>query len=323
MPASTVQAIIAAAREAWPFSNDIEITLEANPTSVEADRFRAYRDAGATRVSLGVQALRDDDLKRLGRLHTAREALLALETARLVFDRVSVDMIYARQFQTTKAWHTELNDALSFAPDHLSLYQLTIEAGTAFGDRYSRGKLQGLPDEDLGADLYELTQELCSEADMQQYEISNHARSGEEARHNLIYWRYGDYVGIGPGAHGRLTIGATRYATETEMSPAAWLRSVGQKGTAMHKPRALAPSEQADEMVMMGLRLREGIDLTRYCALAGRSIPPEQIARLVDLNLVTLDQDILKCTPKGRPLLNPILADLLAGPDTLHTRNSD
>lgn len=312
MPPSTVAAIITAASEAWPIANDIEITLEANPTSVETDRFVAYREAGVTRVSLGVQALRDPDLRKLGRLHSVREALAALETAKDVFDRVSVDVIYARQFQTADDWRAELGEILAFAPEHLSLYQLTIEPGTAFGERFARGKLGGLPDEDLGADLYELTQSLCVDAGMAQYEISNHARPGAEAKHNLIYWRYGDYVGIGPGAHGRLTVDGARYATETATAPAQWLSSVERTGTAMRQPRNLPLTEQADEMVMMGLRLREGISLARYEALAGKPMDPGAIGRLVDLGLVALTDDVLMCTPKGRPLLNPILAELLA-----------
>ncbi|MEM8539192.1 MAG: radical SAM family heme chaperone HemW, partial [Pseudomonadota bacterium] len=202
MAPEIVDAILTRVRATWPIANDIEITLEANPTSVEAGRFAAFRDAGVNRVSMGVQALNDKDLRALGRLHTAAEAMLAFDIARNVFDRVSFDLIYARQGQSLSAWRNELNAALSLAVDHLSLYQLTIEEGTAFGARYAAGKLRDLPDDDLSADMYALTQEVCAARGFDGYEVSNHARQGAESAHNQIYWRYGDYAGIGPGAHG-------------------------------------------------------------------------------------------------------------------------
>ncbi|NNE52265.1 MAG: coproporphyrinogen III oxidase, partial [Sulfitobacter sp.] len=206
MDPDVVAEVIAEIRHLWPLANDLEITLEANPGSVEAGRFAAYRQAGVSRVSMGIQALNDADLKRLGRIHTVQEALAAFDIARNRFERVSFDLIYGRQEQTLKNWEAELKQALSMAIDHLSLYQLTIEQGTAFGDRYARGKLRGLPNEDLGADMYTVTQEICGQMGFPRYEVSNHARPGAESRHNLIYWRYGDYLGIGPGAHGRLSL---------------------------------------------------------------------------------------------------------------------
>ncbi len=206
MAPDTVSAILERIRAHWPVANDLEVTLEANPGSVEAGRFRGYADAGVNRVSVGVQALNDADLRRLGRLHTVEEALAALEIARNTFERVSFDLIYARQGQTLEEWRAELSGALEFAADHLSLYQLSIEPGTAFGDRYDAGKLRGLPDEDLSAEMYLLTQEMCETAGFHAYEVSNHAKPGAESRHNQIYWRYGDYAGIGPGAHSRLTV---------------------------------------------------------------------------------------------------------------------
>lgn len=312
MPATTVQSVIDTARQVWMPANDIEISLEANPTSAEAQRFHAYRDAGVTRLSLGVQAINDDDLRLLGRLHTAGEALKALQIGKSVFDNVSIDIIYARQFQTLESWGDELREIINFAPDHLSLYQLTIEDGTAFGERHARGRLPGLATDDLGADMYELTQNICDGAGLSRYEISNHARTGAEARHNLIYWRYGDYVGVGPGAHGRVTAAGARLATESELAPAKWLQSVESKGSGTIKSRVLSGREQAEEMAMMGLRLTEGISLTRFEALAGTPINPSVIERLRDLSLVDTVNNTLFCTEAGRPLLNPILADLLA-----------
>ncbi|MCB1404002.1 MAG: radical SAM protein, partial [Rhodobacteraceae bacterium] len=216
-------AVIAAVRDGWPQAGDVEITLEANPTSVEAGRFRGFRDAGVNRVSMGIQALDEGDLRRLGRMHSVAEAIRAYEIARDTFERVSFDLIYARQGQTLDQWRAELGRALALAVDHLSLYQLTIEDGTRFGDMHARGRLRGLPDADLAADMFAVTQETCDAAGMGGYEISNHARPGAESRHNLIYWRYGDYAGIGPGAHGRLTVGGRRWAIESPRSPEAWL----------------------------------------------------------------------------------------------------
>lgn len=311
MHPDTVAAIIAAIRAHWPFANDIEITLEANPGSVEAGRFAGYRDAGVNRVSMGIQALNDDDLRRLGRIHSVAEAQTAFDVARSCFDRVSFDLIYARQDQTLDNWKTELSQALSMAIDHLSLYQLTIEGGTAFGDRYAKGGLRGLPTDDLAADMYHATQEICDAHGLPAYEISNHARPGAQSRHNLIYWRYGDYVGIGPGAHGRLTLGGTRFATECTKSPGAWLRDVNQ-GSGESLRTVLHGLEQAEEMLMMGLRLTEGLDPTRYQSLCGNPLDVEKLAYLTDLGMVTTQDGRILATPDGRAILNAVIRELLS-----------
>ncbi|APE45098.1 coproporphyrinogen III oxidase [Sulfitobacter alexandrii] len=310
MDPDTVADIITAIKGHWPTANDLEITLEANPGSVEAGRFTAFGQAGVNRVSMGIQALNDRDLRRLGRLHTVEEALTAFDIARNQFDRVSFDLIYARQDQTLEDWRKELKQALSLAVDHLSLYQLTIESGTAFGDRYARGKLRGLPDEDLGADLYALTQDLCGENGMPAYEVSNHARDGAQSRHNLIYWRYGDYVGIGPGAHGRLTLAGSKWATECHLQPGRWLSGVG-KGTS-EKPRALLTNtDQATEYLLMGLRLKEGIDLKRYAAIAGAPVDPGALDHLIDIGMVEHSDERINVTDQGFIVLNSVLEALL------------
>lgn len=303
-----VDAIIAAVRKTWRTSNSFEVTLEANPTSVEAGRFAGYRDAGVNRISLGVQALNDRDLKALGRLHNVAEARAAFDIARNAFDRVSFDLIYARQNQSLVDWEAELTDALSMAVDHLSLYQLTIEDGTAFGDRFARGLLRGLPDEDLGADMYLRTQEICEAAGFPGYEVSNHARPGEESRHNLIYWRYGDYVGIGPGAHGRLTFEGRRYETVGPDAPIAWLRQVETTGAGELPRSALLPNDAMTECLLMGLRLREGVDLER---LAGWNLD-NKIKDLSDMGLLCVVKNRLVITQQGRPLLNKVLESLLS-----------
>jgi oxygen-independent coproporphyrinogen-3 oxidase len=282
------------------------VTLEANPTSVEAGRFRGYREAGVNRLSLGVQALNDPDLKRLGRMHTAAEAVAAFEIARTTFDRVSFDLIYARQDQGLDAWRAELDRALAMAIDHLSLNQLTIEAGTRFGDLHARGRLRGLPGAALAADMYAATGEACARAGLDAYEVSNYARPGAESRHNLVYWRYGDYAGIGPGAHGRLTLGATRWAVEALRQPEAWLEA-----EARTQRTALASDEQAVEMAMMGLRLREGIDAGRYARLAGTPLPEDAVADLQALGLLTVDGARVTATDAGRAVLDSVLKTLL------------
>jgi len=307
----TVAAVIQAARDIWPFANDIEITLEANPGSVEAGRFSGYRDADVNRISMGIQALNDEDLRRLGRIHSVAEARAAFDVARNCFDRVSFDLIYARQGQTLKDWQQELRQALSMAIDHLSLYQLTIEEGTAFGDRYARGKLRNLPSDDSAADMYHATQEICGEHGMPAYEVSNHARSGAESRHNLIYWRYGDYVGIGPGAHGRLTINGTRFATESTRAPGAWLKAVSQ-GSGDCVNSRLSPDEYSAEHLMMGMRLIEGIDTERYAQLAGHALPHDKVHDLLQIGMVTQTGPILQATDQGRAVLNAVLRELLA-----------
>ena len=309
MAPATVEAVLAAARRAWSFANDIEITLEANPTSVEAAAFDGFRAAGVNRVSIGLQALNDHDLSQLGRLHTLDEALSALDTAQNRFARVSCDLIYARQDQTPEDWEAELDRALALGTGHLSLYQLTIEDGTAFGDRHRRGLLRGLPDEDRAVALWEITRDKTSRAGMPAYEVSNHAKPGQESRHNLIYWRGGDWVGIGPGAHGRLTLGGSRIATEAERAPGAWLSAVAAGGG--HRREALSPGDRAAEYLMMSLRLSEGSDLARFAALGG-AIHGTRIADLAAQGLLTRTGNRLVTTGSGRLLLNSVLAALLA-----------
>ncbi|PXW71978.1 oxygen-independent coproporphyrinogen-3 oxidase [Loktanella sp. PT4BL] len=310
MDPAVVDTILTKVRATWPMANDIEITLEANPTSVEAERFAGYRDAGVNRVSMGIQALNDADLKALGRLHSAEEAMRAFEIARKVFDRVSFDLIYARQGQSVTDWTAELRRALDLAVDHLSLYQLTIEDGTAFGDRYAAGRLRGLPDDDAAADMYAATQEICEEAGFAGYEVSNHARAGCESIHNKIYWRYGDYAGIGPGAHGRLTLGGQRFATEAPRAPAGWLAQVRKTGNGDLSREALTQDEQFAEFLLMGMRLREGVDTTRFPHL-GRDEYINKINGLVDLGMVTYNSEILQLTAQGAPVLNAVLRALL------------
>ncbi|MBC7139599.1 MAG: coproporphyrinogen III oxidase [Defluviimonas sp.] len=310
MDPALVAAILDKVRATWPMGNDAEITLEANPGSVEAGRFRGYRDAGVTRVSMGVQALNDADLRRLGRLHSVAEARAAFDVARGTFDRVSFDLIYARQGQTPEAWAAELREALGMAIDHLSLYQLTIEEGTAFAARHAAGGLRGLPGEDSAADMYHLTQEICEAAGMPAYEVSNHARDGAESRHNLIYWRYGDYAGIGPGAHGRLTLGGVRHATETGLAPLRWLEMAeAGNGETVREPLAL--KDQAAEYLLMGLRLAEGISQARLAALAGTELEAKAVDDLQDLGLIAQDGDRLRATRDGRAVLNGVIRALM------------
>ena len=312
MAPETVGAVLAAVRAGWPLANDLEVTLEANPGSVEAGRFAGYRDAGVTRISMGVQALDDDDLRRLGRLHDAREARAAFAVARALFDRVSFDLIYARQHQTLEGWERELGEALDMAVDHLSLYQLTVEDGTPFAARAATGGLRGLPDEGLAAEMYLATQALCEAAGMPAYEVSNHARPGAESRHNLIYWRSGDWAGIGPGAHGRLTLGGRRWATETAPAPGAWLQQVETTGSGDGPRMALAGREAAEEALMMGLRLREGVSLERL-QRAGLALDPFVINELCEDGMLVASPDRLVATPQGRLVLNAVLRRLLAG----------
>lgn len=312
MPPDTVGAVIDTVTKCWSLARDAEITLEANPTSVEAERFQGYRVAGVNRLSMGVQALVDRDLRALGRLHTAAEAMRAFDVARSVFARVSFDLIYARQGQTVAAWEAELGSALGLAVDHLSLYQLTIEPGTRFGDLAARGKLRDMPPDSVSAAMYSMTQDICAAAGMPAYEISNHARSGAESRHNLVYWRYGDYLGIGPGAHGRVSVGGRRQATEAIRMPEAWLRTVEGTGigTTIHEP--ISSADQATEMLMMGLRLSEGISIGRYNRLAGRTIPVERVQELCVLGLLQVRGDRIVATTAGRTVLNAVIARLLS-----------
>jgi oxygen-independent coproporphyrinogen-3 oxidase len=312
MEPEIVADVLAAVRATWPMVNDPEITLEANPGSVEAGRFRGFRDAGVNRVSMGVQALNDADLRRLGRLHSVAEARQAYDIARNCFDRVSFDLIYARQDQTLDQWRAELNEALSMAVDHLSMYQLTIEDGTAFGDRFARGGLKGLPDEDVQADMYAVTQEVCAAHGMPAYEVSNHARPGAESRHNLIYWRMGDYIGIGPGAHGRVTLNGGRWATVAPRAPGAWLAMVEADKAGEDAREIVTAEEQATEYLLMSLRLSEGTDLGRYEALAGKALEAPRMAHLMDLGLVEQSDGRMRATDTGRVILNAVLRELLA-----------
>lgn len=309
MAPDTVGAVIERIRKTWPTTNCIEITLEANPGSVEAGRFAAFRDAGVNRISIGVQSLRDTDLQRLGRLHSAAETRAAFATARRLFDRVSFDLIYARQDQTLDAWRDELTEALEMAVDHLSLYQLTIEDGTAFGDRFAAGRLAGLPDETLAADMYDLTQDLCARAGMPAYEVSNHARPGAESQHNRIYWTAGDYGGIGPGAHGRLTLQGERRATEAVRAPLPWLSAV-LAGTGAETSQPLGAADQALEYLLMGLRLTEGISLRRLASISGQPVPRGAITELTESGHLLLEGDRLRTTAAGRLLLNAVLRRL-------------
>jgi len=311
MDPALVSAILEKVGQSWTLANDLEVTLEANPSSVEAGRFAGYRTAGVTRVSLGLQALNDPDLRRLGRLHDVKTALSALDIARSTFDRLSFDLIYARQDQSLSDWEQELTRALAFEPDHISLYQLTIEQGTAFGDRFNRGKLPGLPHEDLAADMYDLTQDLTEAAGFLAYEVSNHAKPGQESRHNLIYWRGGDYIGIGPGAHGRLTLAGTRHATETALMPSDWIEAVAQTDTGEARRAPLSAPDHAGEYLMMSLRTQDGLDLPRYEQILGSSLDINNINMLRDLGLVRIDGLRLEATRQGVLVLNALIAALL------------
>jgi oxygen-independent coproporphyrinogen-3 oxidase len=312
MTPDTVNTVLQAARDGWTFANDIEITLEANPRSVEASRFRGFAEAGVNRVSLGVQSLRADDLRRLGRLHDVDEARKAFDIARASFERVSFDLIYARQGQTADAWKTELAEALSMAADHLSLYQLTIEPGTAFWDRQQAGGLKGLPDEDLAADLFEMTQDLCGAAGLPAYEVSNHARPGSESRHNLVYWRSGDWVGVGPGAHGRITHGGARRTNAAWLAPGKWLTEAEADG-ADETIDALSEADRADEALMMGLRLTEGLDVAVLDARARDPRFTDAVDDLIEQELLWSRNGRIGTTPTGRMVLNGVIAALMPG----------
>ena len=313
MEAATVQGILDRVRATWTLANDIEITLEANPGSVEAARFDGYAKAGVSRVSLGIQSLDPEDLRRLGRMHTVDEAAKAIAIAQSTFDRVSIDLIYARQNQTIAAWRDELRRALDFGTSHLSLYQLTIEDGTVFGQMHAKNLLRGLPKEDLSADMFELTQEITRNAGLPAYEVSNHARPGDESRHNLIYWRMGDYAGIGPGAHGRLTLDSARFATEAERMPTPWLtRTLAKPGSAETTDR-LSAGDRASEYLMFALRLREGASLQRFAALSGLPLSAKALDEVIALDLVTCDGDRVRTTDQGVMMLNGVLRALLAG----------
>lgn len=312
MPPKTVAAIIDEISKVWRVAPNVEISLEANPTSVEAGRFAAYADAGVNRVSMGVQSLRDDDLKRLGRMHSVAEARAAFDLAKKQFERVSFDLIYARQGQSLADWEIELREAIDMAADHLSLYQLTIENGTRFGDLYARGNLRGLPDDNIAVDMYFATQEICETNGLPAYETSNHAADNAQSRHNLLYWRYGDYVGIGPGAHGRITVGGKKLATETYTMPEKWLLEVEAIGWGRKSVEELSLQDQASEYLMMSLRLAEGSDLERYSLLNQSPLDARNLQNLSESGYISISNTTVKATVQGRPVLNEILRQLLA-----------
>ncbi len=295
----------------WSLDADAEISLEANPTDAEAQRFRAYKSAGVNRLSLGVQALNDEDLKKLGRWHTADQARLAFLQARDAFDTVSIDLIYARPQQSVDAWGKELEKALAMNPDHVSLYQLTIEPGTAFERNRDRGTLI-VPDDEEAVRLYQLSQDICGAFGFIGYEVSNHARMGFESRHNLTYWRYADYAGVGPGAHGRLTIDGVRHATISWRDPARWLEQTARQGHGIEQMTPMTQHDQATELVLMGLRLDEGVSLLRYREVAGGPLDEMRLGELEQDGFVNVTQTHVRVTPKGRIVLNAVIERLMA-----------
>jgi oxygen-independent coproporphyrinogen-3 oxidase len=315
MEPATVAAVIDRVAERWKTAPEIEITLEANPSSVEAERFQALALAGVNRVSLGLQALDDTSLAFLGRRHNTAEGFAALAVAKRNFARVSFDLIYARPGQTVAAWQAELARAIGEGTEHLSVYQLTIEEGTRFATLFARGEL-AMPDEDTQAALYETTQAMLGTAGLPAYEISNHARLGAESRHNLTYWRYGDYVGVGPGAHGRLTIDGRKLATRAHRAPEIWMERVEASGHGAHPDEWVGMTERRDELVMMGLRLREGVSRARIVEELGADvvslIDADKLKRLVGAGFLTLDDTALKATVAGRQRLNGVLALILS-----------
>ncbi|WP_119302616.1 radical SAM family heme chaperone HemW [Dongia deserti] len=315
MEPETVAALIARARDLWRIAGDIEITLEANPTSAEIEKFRAFREGSVNRVSLGVQSLIARDLKFLGRQHDAAQALAAVQMAATTFDRFSFDLIYARPGQTLEQWQDELDRALEFAAGHISLYQLTIEPGTQFEQAVARGDFRVL-DEEHAAELYEATVARLGASGLADYEISNFARPGEESRHNLTYWRYGDYVGVGPGAHGRLTINGEKFATRQHRAPEAWLDLVERDGHATRQRDLVPRPERLNEMLMMGLRLKEGVPMTRIEEESAKpfaeALDPARLQRLIEGGFLTLSGDRLAATAEGRQRLDAVLAALVA-----------
>jgi len=311
MEPETVAGIIKEIAKLWVLALDIEISLEANPTSVEAQKFSDFRKAGINRISMGIQSLRNDDLKALGRMHSVNEARKAFDIAKDNFERVSFDLIYARQDQSKVDWEIELKEASSMAVDHLSLYQLTIEDGTRFGDLYERGNLKGMPNDSLAADMYDITQEVTLQNDMPAYEISNHAIEGAESRHNLIYWRYGDYIGVGPGAHGRISENGNKIATTTIENPENWLRGVELNGTSTIDDEVINHIDQASEYLMMSLRLIEGVDMERYKKISGVALDNKLIDKNIENGLIKVINNNLIATQPGRIILNTLIKDLL------------
>jgi oxygen-independent coproporphyrinogen-3 oxidase len=310
MQAQSVGAVLEAIARLWPMADNAEITLEANPNSVEQARFREYRTAGVNRVSVGVQALNDADLAFLGRKHDAKEARHAAALAVEIFPRASLDLIYARPTQSVEEWKEELRAALSFGSEHLSLYQLTIEPGTAFATAHAQGKLT-TPGDDHAAALYEVTQELCEAAGRPAYEISNHARAGAECRHNLIYWRYGDYAGAGPGAHGRISLGAQRFATQAERLPERWLAKTEELGSSLIWEE-ISREDAAREHLVMAMRLAEGMNIDTYERRWNASLPRAQMAALTAENFLVQADGHIAATPRGRLVLNRVISELAA-----------
>ena len=312
MEPQTVAHLLNEVARHWTIENGAEITMEANPSSVEADRFRAYKSAGVNRLSLGVQALDDSELKRLGRIHDVKQAIYAIGLARDIFPRLSFDLIYARPNQTPQAWESELNQAIDLAADHLSLYQLTIEEGTAFQRLYEAGKLK-LPEPEDAALLYDITQNVTVKRGLPAYEISNHAVPGAESQHNLLYWRYQQYLGIGPGAHGRFIEGDKRTVTITEKLPEKWCELVEEKGHGIIEEEYLNQDNQADEMLLMGLRLYEGLDIHALESLRGKPLDNKVMAELQDYGLIEMiGNSRLRASEKGRILLDHIIGKLAA-----------
>jgi len=311
MPPAAVAHVLDAIASLWPVAADAEVTLEANPTSVEAENFRGYRAAGVNRVSVGVQALDAGDLQALGRQHSPEEAIAAFRLAAKIFPRVSFDLIYARPRQSPAQWRAELSRALDEQQGHMSLYQLTVEPGTAYADLFARGALT-VPDEDTAADLFDITQELTEAAGLSAYEVSNHAGAGQESRHNLLYWRYGEYAGAGPGAHSRIAAGENRRALIAEKHPETWRKLVAARGHGIVEDAIVPPADQAAEYLLMGLRLSEGIDLARHDTLAGRAIGGDKIAGLESLGLLRRDGARLTATRSGRRVLNALITELAA-----------
>ncbi len=309
MEPALIETLLTCIAENWSLAKNVEITLEANPTSVEVNKFRDFRASGINRVSVGIQALNDGSLRQLGRLHTTSEALAAIDIAQSVFRRSNFDLIYARQDQNLSDWEAELGFALGLGSEHISLYQLTIEQKTAFGRLQSAGGLTGMPDDTLSADMYSLTQDLCEQAGLPAYEVSNHAKPWAQSRHNLVYWRCGDYIGVGPGAHGRVFLQGQRFAIDTPLSPDRW-KSAAFSGNAEQSRTVLTAQDMAAEYVMMSLRLVEGLDLDRLSFFGG-SINTLKIKELSEYGLLVHRGNRLIATPSGRMVLNAIIRQLL------------
>ncbi len=315
MEPATIDSILSTIQKNWRVANDLEVTMEANPTSVEASKLQAFKDAGVNRVSLGVQSLEDSELKFLGRTHSAAEAKKAIEISAKIFDRSSFDLIYARPGQTMESWGRELKQAINYANGHLSLYQLTIERNTPFYLQYHRGAFI-MPGEEAGADLFNLTQDILGQAGLPLYEISNHARPGQECRHNLLYWHYADYIGIGPGAHGRYTKDGIKYATRDHAAPEIWLERVNRNGHGAHNPEIVPSRDKFSEILMMGLRLRGGLPLDQIRNLSGitfnEGINPQNLTRAINEGWIEVTQQSVSLTREGMLRFNSLLPYILA-----------